>query len=87
MDQYLILFFGYYSFETFLMESGKFDKNMIGSGCWKLSSYFYSEQWEPLFFQSAVGRWLQNESFVWITGASTLIGSKKKQTINHKIFK
>ena len=32
MDQYLILFFGYYSFVIFLMESGKFDKNMIGSG-------------------------------------------------------
>ena len=50
MDQYLILFLGYYSFEIFLMESGKFDKNMIGSGCWKLSFYSLSRTMEPPLF-------------------------------------
>ena len=55
------------------MESGKFDKNMIGSGSWKLSFYFYPEQWalSPLSTQSLLGKWLQNESFVQISSINT----------------
>ena len=88
MDQYLILFFGYYSFEIFLMESGKFDKNMIGSGSWELSFYFYAEQWalslSPPSHSQPDGCRM---SLLFGSQASTLIGFKKKLTINHKIYK
>ena len=53
MDQYLILFFGYYSFVIFLMESGKFDKNMIGSGYLQhgtllVNSFIVWSQWAQI---------------------------------------